>query len=145
MAPTPPGLALLSGQLRRFFAASLSRSTLSQHASQARVFSSFSPVRVPPQPWWVLVEAKKRSAMKAPPRALGLMAEHGTKPAKAGVCRRAPKRSPAHRSRHPSEVEVFDHDLALGVHQLPHELVDGLPARCTHRRSSSASLAFARR
>ena len=26
-------------------------------------------------------------------------------------------------------IEIFDHDLAVGVHQLPHELADGLPAQ----------------
>jgi hypothetical protein len=82
---------------------------------------------------------------QADTRTLGLVREGGPEGPKPSVRDCAPEGPPFYGSLHRGEVEIFDHDLALGVHQLPHELADGLPARCTHRRSSSASLAFARR
>jgi len=62
LAPTAPGLAARSGQSRRFFAAVSSRSTFAPHASQVRIFASFGPTSIPPQPWWSIDEGNHRSA-----------------------------------------------------------------------------------
>jgi hypothetical protein len=76
---------------------------------------------------------------------LGLVRQDRPDGPKSSVRDRAPKGSPAHGPLHCCEVEVLDHDLTVGVHQLSRELMDGLAAQIhTALRSNLASLAFAR-
>jgi len=66
---------------------------------------------------------------QAQARTLGRVREGGPEGPKPSVRDGAPEGPPSHGPLHRCEVEALDHDLAVGVHQSPRELVDGLPAQ----------------
>ena len=63
------------------------------------------------------------------PDSLDLVGEHGSDLTQCGVADRAPEHPSTHAGFHGREIEIFDHDFVVGVHQPTRELVVGLQAQ----------------
>ena len=78
------------------------------------------------------------------PDSLDLVGEHGSDLTQGRVADRATECPSPHAGFHGGEIEIFDHDLAVGVHQPTRELVVGLQAQVDAPAIEMGELGFRR-